>query len=171
MHGSRRNAWLGLTPEPELELPYAVARLRARGSAASAESSETERSRVERLILHGTQRTWLAYLHEVAELVVAVATGTGPPGGDQIEAALVAGEVVLGHHRMLIGLPGPAYEQTAADRALLGRAVERLARRQPAPSDRPSRDATARDAATPHGTTRDATTRDATTRDAQAGLR
>ncbi|WP_042387999.1 hypothetical protein [Streptacidiphilus melanogenes] len=149
MHGSRRNAWLGLTPEPERELPHAVARLRARlpdGAAASTEAAE--RRRVERLVLHGNRRSWLGYLREVAELVADVAAGgsggraggaaraaaggaaggEGPPGPGTVEAALVAGEVVLAHHQMLIGLPGPDYDRVAADRALLTRAVDRLRR-------------------------------------------
>jgi hypothetical protein len=88
---------------------------------------------VERLVLHGNQRSWLGYLREVAELVADVAAGgahgEGPPGPGDVEAALVAGEVVLAHHQMLIGLPGPAYDEAAAERALLTRAVERLRRR------------------------------------------
>ncbi|RAG80828.1 hypothetical protein DN069_36025 [Streptacidiphilus pinicola] len=147
MHGSRRNAWLGLTPEPERELPHAVARLRGwlpdaavLGTAPSVNpvacaATAAERRRVERLILHGNRRSWLGYLREVAELVADVASGIahgeGPPGPQDVEAALVAGEVVLAHHQMLIGLPGPAYHQAAADRALLTRAVDRLRRLQP----------------------------------------
>ncbi|MEY9874222.1 hypothetical protein ABH931_003716 [Streptacidiphilus sp. MAP12-33] len=143
-HATRRNAWLGLTPEPERELPHAVARLRSR-------PPEAERRRVERLVLHGSRRGWLRYLGEVTALVTHVAAGdpvrNGPPGSEgsegavggvgamgaaDVEAALVAGEVVLGHHQMLIGLPGPGYDEAAADRALLTRAVERLRHRQAA---------------------------------------
>ncbi len=102
---------------------------------------------MERLILHGSPRSWLGYLREVAELVADVAAGgsaggspggsvrgsvgEGPPGPAELEAALVAGEVVLAHHQMLIGLPGPAYDRVATDRALLSRAVDRLRRLQP----------------------------------------
>ncbi|WP_042374239.1 hypothetical protein [Streptacidiphilus neutrinimicus] len=147
MHATRRNAWLGLTPEPERELPHAVALLR--GRSGRADGIEAERRRVERLILHGSRRSWLGYLHEVAELVAEVAAGgalgaggmlgtggalgEGPPGPGDVEAALVAGEVVLAHHQMLIGLPGPAYDQAAADRALLTRAVDRLRHLQARP--------------------------------------
>ena len=35
----------------------------------------TERARTERLLLHGRQRQWLGYLHEVVELIDARALG------------------------------------------------------------------------------------------------
>ncbi|MFD9977570.1 hypothetical protein [Streptomyces sp. NPDC059017] len=126
MSGRRSLVWLGLTPEPERELPPAVAALRTRAPDAGDEAREpaaAERRRVERLILHGSERSWLRYLAEVTELVTSVADGTtaGDPG-----AALVAGEVVLEHHRMLIGLPGSGYDRTARDRSLLETAVRTL---------------------------------------------
>ncbi|MCZ7462076.1 hypothetical protein [Streptomyces sp. WMMC940] len=126
MSGRRSLVWLGLTPEPERELPPAVAALRTRAPGAGAEAREpaaAERRRVERLILHGSERSWLRYLAEVTELVTSVADGTaaGDPG-----AALVAGEVVLDHHRMLIGMPGSGYDRTAQDRSALETAVRTL---------------------------------------------
>lgn len=126
MSGRRSLVWLGLTPEPERELPRAVAALRTRAPDAGTEAREpaaAERRRVERLILHGSERSWLRYLAEVTELVTSVADGTtaGDPG-----AALVAGEVVLDHHRMLIGLPGSGYDRTALDRSALETAVRTL---------------------------------------------
>ncbi|MFE0516065.1 hypothetical protein [Streptomyces sp. NPDC058964] len=122
---ARRNlAWLGLTPEPEQELPSTVAALRA-SAAGGAPSAlvAAERRHVERLVLRGTQRGWLRYLGEVTDLVVAAAEEPVPadPG-----PALLAGEVVLDHHRMLIGLPGSGYARTAAQRQALERAVARL---------------------------------------------
>ncbi|MEU9162855.1 hypothetical protein AB0D29_21590 [Streptomyces sp. NPDC048424] len=133
MSGRRRLDWLGLTPEPERELPAAVAALRApshRPPVAPAELAAAERRRVERLVLRGSRHSWLRYLAEVTELVTAVATGPGPgpgPGpGDRTAAALLAAEVVLDHHRMLIGLPGPGYGRTARDRAALESAVRTL---------------------------------------------
>ncbi|MFG2827198.1 hypothetical protein ACGFWI_06950 [Streptomyces sp. NPDC048434] len=126
MSGRRNLIWLGLTPEPERELPVTVAALRTaarRVTDAPAEATEAERRRVERLILHGTQHGWLRYLAEVTDLVTAVAGRTRP--GDR-RAALRAGEVVLDHHRMLIGLPGPGYDRTAADRSALESAVRSL---------------------------------------------
>ncbi|GGN57058.1 hypothetical protein GCM10012285_52180 [Streptomyces kronopolitis] len=132
MSGRRSLVWLGLTPEPERELPTTVAALRT-GAAdvthTSAEAATAERLRVERLILHGTEQRWLRYLAEVTGLVTAVAGGNRP--GDR-RAALRAAEVVLDHHRMLIGLPGGGYGRTATDRRALESAVRTL---RTAPSD------------------------------------
>ncbi|MFI8449298.1 hypothetical protein [Streptomyces erythrochromogenes] len=128
MSGRRRLDWLGLTPEPERELPTAVAALRASSSSTATprtaeELAVAERRRVERLILRGSRHSWLRYLAEVTDLVTGVAAGsrTGDPA-----TALLAGEVVLDHHRMLIGLPGPGYGRTAADRTALEGAVRTL---------------------------------------------
>ncbi|MFG2138439.1 hypothetical protein [Streptomyces sp. NPDC048650] len=126
MSGRRSLVWLGLTPEPERELPATVAALRTAAGHATetpAQAMRDERGRVERLVLHGTQRGWLRYLTEVTRLVTAVADGSRP--GDR-HAALLAAEVVLDHHRMLIGLPGPGYGRTAADRTALEGAVRTL---------------------------------------------
>ncbi|KOV64061.1 hypothetical protein [Streptomyces sp. MMG1121] len=124
MSDRRSLVWLGLTPEPEQELPTAVAALRAPVTDCPPSSLvAAERQRVERLVLRGTQHTWLRYLHEVTDLVVRAAQGstTADP-----RPALVAGEVVLDHHRMLIGLPGTAYARTAAQRRDLEGALARL---------------------------------------------
>ncbi|MFE2148226.1 hypothetical protein ACFXA3_42080 [Streptomyces sp. NPDC059456] len=150
MSGRRRLDWLGLTPEPERELPTAVAALRApfpappspppeappeapagepatgapaTGEPATAERAAAERRRVERLVLRGSRHGWLRYLAEVTELVTSVAEGSRP--GDRA-AALLAAEVVLDHHRMLIGLPGAGYGRTAQDRTALENAVRTL---------------------------------------------
>ncbi|MFI7353954.1 hypothetical protein ACIBTP_08405 [Streptomyces avidinii] len=127
MSGRRRLDWLGLTPEPERELPTAVAALRASSCTAPTRPPQdlatTERRRVERLILRGSRHSWLRYLAEVTDLVTGVAAGSR--AGDAA-AALLAGEVVLDHHRMLIGLPGPGYGRTAQDRAALESAVRSL---------------------------------------------
>ncbi|MFC9819345.1 hypothetical protein ACFV0H_02100 [Streptomyces erythrochromogenes] len=128
MSGRRRLDWLGLTPEPERELPTAVAALRASlpGTATprtAEELAHAERRRVERLILRGSRHSWLRYLAEVTDLVTGVAAGSRT--GDRA-AALLAGEVVLDHHRMLIGLPGPGYGRTATDRTALEGAVRAL---------------------------------------------
>ncbi|WP_405435310.1 hypothetical protein OG373_01630 [Streptomyces avidinii] len=127
MSGRRRLDWLGLTPEPERELPAAVAALRASSRTAPAgppqDLAAAERRRVERLILRGSRHSWLRYLAEVTDLVTGVAAGSR--AGDRA-AALLAGEVVLDHHRMLIGLPGPGYGRTAQDRAALESAVRSL---------------------------------------------
>ncbi|WP_328972254.1 hypothetical protein [Streptomyces sp. NBC_00239] len=137
MSGRRRLDWLGLTPEPERELPTAVAALRGAASPDATagrrpeDPAVAERRRVERLILRGSRRSWLRYLAEVTELVTRVAAGSR--AGDPV-AALLAGEVVLDHHRMLIGLPGPGYGRTAADRTALEHAVSTLRTRAATPS-------------------------------------
>ncbi|GAB7110966.1 hypothetical protein JCM4814A_92840 [Streptomyces phaeofaciens JCM 4814] len=126
---ARRNlAWLGLTPEPEQELPSAVAALRAPAADGPPPVLvAAERRHVERLVLRGTQRGWLRYLGEVTDLVVAAAEEPIPADAGP---ALLAGEVVLDHHRMLIGLPGPGYERATAQRQALERAVARLRTRR-----------------------------------------
>jgi len=115
-----RLSWLALTPEPERELPTLVATLRcAAGSAppgsptAFAAARTAEAARVDRLVLHGSARSWRRYLHEVTTLI-RTAGPLAPP-----DAVLTAAEVVLEHHRMLIGLPGDGYRRTAADRVAL----------------------------------------------------
>lgn len=116
MSGDRKLLWLALTPEPERELPAVVARLRGRGEDSG------ERRRVDRLILRGTRRSWRRYLDEVTGLALAAAAA---PGADAT-AALTAAEVVLDHHRMLIGLPGGDYAATAGSRKELERVVAEL---------------------------------------------
>ena len=114
-HG-RHIVWLGLTPEPERELPARVALLRG-------VSATTETARVESLILHGTQRRWLDYLVEVGALAAAALDSDDPA---HRSAALDAAETILDHHRMLIGLPGAAYARMAAERATLSRTISAL---------------------------------------------
>ncbi|MEU8589232.1 hypothetical protein AB0C59_19830 [Streptomyces sp. NPDC048664] len=134
MSGRRSLVWLGLTPEPERELPAAVAALRPDTPGVSlAAATAEERRRIERLVLRGTQRAWLGYLAEVTALVVDAAV---TPGRDRAAAALLAGEVVLDHHRMLIGLPGAGYDRAAPQRHALEEALLRL-------GDRPSKRGTA----------------------------
>ena len=125
MSARRRLVWLGLTPEPEQELPAVVAALRtAPDDPPPPGLVAAERRRVERLVLRGTQRGWLRYLGEVTDLVVEAAADAAPAADPR--PALVAGEVVLDHHRMLIGLPGDGYRRTAPQRQALERALSRL---------------------------------------------
>ena len=73
----KRASWLSITPEPERELPEAVATLAA-GRRAGPDAVAAEQARIERLILHGTQRRWLAYLHEVVDLIAAARASDDP---------------------------------------------------------------------------------------------
>jgi hypothetical protein len=126
-HG-KRVIWLGLTPEPERELPEAVAALRALDSGTRQDTGSEVR-RIRHLILHGTQRTWLRYLADVTALVQRVSAH--PHAAPTTRTALNAAETVLDHHRMLIGLPGSAYDRVAAERdtltGIVGVLRERLA--------------------------------------------
>ncbi|MFB7861008.1 hypothetical protein [Streptomyces sp. NPDC056069] len=152
MSGRRHLDWLGLTPEPERELPAAVAELRAsldttrHPPTSAARLAAAERRRVERLVLRGSRHSWLRYLAEATALVTAVtarldgsrtqadpataeASSEGaadPAAGVSTAAALLAAEVILDHHRMLIGLPGAGYGRTAGDRAALESALRLL---------------------------------------------
>jgi hypothetical protein len=111
----KRASWLSLTPEPERELPQAVAAL-ARGGDPAPEDVARERARVERLVLAGSQRQWLAYLHEVVELIDRNAGAEDPI---VTRARARASAVISNHHHLLLALPGRAAERTAGDRARL----------------------------------------------------
>jgi hypothetical protein len=84
-----RHAWLSITPEPERELPEAVAELRGNGSI------EAERTRVERLVMHGSRRAWTAYLSEAAALA-----RDAPPS----EARDLVLDVIQNHNNLKLGL-------------------------------------------------------------------
>jgi hypothetical protein len=113
----KRASWLSITPEPERELPEAVATLACGGVPAPAAVAR-ERQRVERLVLHGSARQWLAYLHEVVELI-----DRSSASADHSElvarAQARARAVIFNHHNLLLALPGRAAQLTAADRARL----------------------------------------------------
>lgn len=111
----KRAAWLSITPEPERELPEAVATLAASGRPDAA-AIESERRRIEWLVLHGSQRRWLAYLHEVVELLER----RSDCGDEEVRAACHrAAAVIANHHNLLLALPGPGARLTTIDRARL----------------------------------------------------
>jgi hypothetical protein len=128
----KRASWLSVTPEPERELPEAVATL-AVGHRADAQAIARERDRIERLVLHGSQRRWLAYLHHVVELIDSTASVNNP---DVARARTRATAVVANHHNLLLALPGTGAARTAADRATLARLerVDRSNQRQSPPN-------------------------------------
>jgi hypothetical protein len=112
-----RRAWLSLTPEPERELPAAVATLRLRRTPP-VDAVSAERERIERLILAGHERQWLAYLSEV----VALIERRGADEEVEVARARETAIAVIGnHHNLLLGLPGPAGERTAPERERLAR--------------------------------------------------
>ena len=101
----KRASWLSITPEPERELPEAVATLSA-GHRPAPDLIAAEQARIERLILHGSQRQWLAYLHEVVDLIDA---GRGSEDLDVAAARATAKKVIANHHNLLLGLTAPAH--------------------------------------------------------------
>jgi len=111
----KRATWLSVTPEPERELPAAVATLSA-GHRVAAAAVAAERARIERLVLHGSQRRWLAYLHDVVGLIESRAGADDP----EVAAARTrATAVIANHHNLLLALPGPGARLTATDRSRL----------------------------------------------------
>ncbi len=111
----KRATWLSITPEPERELPAAVATLTA-GHLAPAETIEAERRRIERLILHGSQREWLGYLSRVVSLIESRLDDSDP---DVVDARERAVAVVSNHHNLLLAVPGSGGRRAAADRERL----------------------------------------------------
>jgi hypothetical protein len=101
----KRASWLSITPEPERELPEAVATLAA-GRPAGPAAIAAEQARIERLILHGGRRRWLAYLHDVVDLIAAQ-NGSDDP--DVAAARERATKVIANHHNLLLGLTDPTH--------------------------------------------------------------
>jgi hypothetical protein len=93
-----RHAWLSITPEPERELPEAIATLRA-GGPPPPELVARERARAERLVTHGSRRSWRSYLAEAATLARAA------DGDERLGAArTVIEEVIENHDNLALGL-------------------------------------------------------------------
>jgi hypothetical protein len=109
-------SWLSVTPEPERELPDALATMRL-GSTPTEAAIEHERDRIERIVLHGGQRDWLAHLSEAVRLIEATEDDADPA---VVRARELAIEVIANHHNLLLGLPGRAAERTAGERKRLG---------------------------------------------------
>jgi hypothetical protein len=111
----KRASWLSVTPEPERELPAAVATL-ASGARASEVAVADEAANIERLVLHGSQRSWNRYLHRVVGLIERRAQDSDP---DVAQARTLAARVIANHHNLLLALPGRGAQQTEADRRRL----------------------------------------------------
>jgi hypothetical protein len=109
----KRASWLSLTPEPERVLPEVVATLDV-GPQPSAARVRSERERIERLILHGSEHEWLAYLQEVRRLIEHRGDATDV---EVIAARTRAATVLANHHNLLLGIPGRAATRTAGERA------------------------------------------------------
>jgi hypothetical protein len=111
----KRASWLSVTPEPERVLPEAVATMLAGHRPGSGEV-QRERAKVERLVLRGSQRQWLRYLHRVVDLIGGTGQLTDP---DVIRARSIASAAIANHHNLLLALPGPGAAITAGDRSRL----------------------------------------------------
>jgi hypothetical protein len=118
----KRASWLSITPEPERELPEAVATMAA-GRRPGPDAIAAERARIERLILRGTQRRWLAYLHAVVDLIAA---GRGIDDPDVAAARPRATKVIANHHNLLLGLPDydPTHPRLTANDSTRLRALD-----------------------------------------------
>jgi hypothetical protein len=119
--------WLSVTPEPERELPAAVATL-ACGGSPTDEAVAKESARVERLVLHGSERRWDRYLHDVVELIEARAGDRDP---DVAQARDVAIAVIANHHNLLLALPGRGARRTEMDRRRLAQLLATRNEEQP----------------------------------------
>jgi hypothetical protein len=111
----KRGAWLSLTPEPERELPDAVATL-IYGRRPTPAAVASEQARIERLVLRGSERAWLRYLHEIVELIDGRSTAVDAV---VVRARRHATQVIANHHNLLLALPGSGAARTSQDRARL----------------------------------------------------
>ncbi|HUA07260.1 MAG TPA: hypothetical protein VMB27_25395 [Solirubrobacteraceae bacterium] len=108
-------SWLSVTPEPERELPGAVATLRS-GSPATDAAVAEESALIERLVLHGNERRWHGYLHDVVSLIEKRAGDADPSVAHAREIAIA---VISNHHNLLLALPGRGARRTETDRRRL----------------------------------------------------
>jgi hypothetical protein len=122
----KRVSWLSLTPEPERVLPEAVATLDA-GPQPSVERVRSESERIERLILHGSEREWLAYLQGIRRLLELRRDATDD---EMIAARTRAATVLANHHNLLLGIPGRAATRTAEERARMADILATLSTRK-----------------------------------------
>jgi hypothetical protein len=123
----KRAPWLSVIPEPERELPEAVATLRG-GTAASAEAIAAEATRIERLVLRGSERRWDAYLHGVVSLIDE---RSGNPDSAVARAREIAIAVISNHHNLLLALPGRGARRTETDRRRLAELIATTNQEQP----------------------------------------
>jgi hypothetical protein len=87
------------------------------GGIPTTAAIEHEREQIERIVLHGGQRDWLAHLSDAVSLIEATADDSDPAVARARELAI---EVIANHHNLLLGLPGRAAERTAEERIRLG---------------------------------------------------
>jgi hypothetical protein len=110
------HSWLSVTPEPERELPEALATLRCETAPPPPQAVREEEERIERLILHGSQRDWLAYLTRALDETERTRRSSNP---GVMRARAITREIIGNHHNLLLGLPGRGAERTADERRRL----------------------------------------------------
>ena len=71
---------------------------------------------IEQLVLHGSERRWDGYLHDVVSLIDQRAGDDDP---DVAQAREVAIAVISNHHNLLLALPGRGASRTESDRRRL----------------------------------------------------
>jgi hypothetical protein len=80
----RRDRWLFLTPEIEIEVPALIARLEPSRDASG------EAARIDRLVAHGDAAAWFGYLRELRILAeTARADGRDPAAVTRLAAVLL----------------------------------------------------------------------------------
>jgi hypothetical protein len=121
----KRASWLSITPEPERELPHAVATLAA-GRRPKPHAVAAETARIERLVLRGSRRRWLAYLHDVVGLIRRAEHSRDE---DVIRARALAAAVISNHHALLLGLGQRPPAHSAIDEAVLSDAEAQVTTR------------------------------------------
>ena len=112
----KRSPWLSVTPEPERELPEAIATLRHEADPPPPNAVHEEKERIEKLILHGGQRDWLAYLTRALDYTEQTRPSNSP---GVLRARAIVREVIANHHNLLLGLPGRGADRTADERRRL----------------------------------------------------
>ena len=117
-----RDRWLFLTPESEAVLPSAVAALAA-ALGEPGRSEDAEREALERIVVEGRYREWLAYLRERRLLLERYVERNG---ADSL--AVHVADVLMNHWLLALTVPG---EEDAAqvERARLGELLRRLGER------------------------------------------
>jgi hypothetical protein len=115
--------WLFLTPESEAVLPSAVAALAA-ALGEPDRSEEAERATLERIVVEGTYREWLAYLRDRRLLLERYVDRLGADALSELVA-----DVLMNHWLLALTVPGQE-EAAERERSQLTDLVRRLGRRR-----------------------------------------
>lgn len=86
------------------------------GRRADARAVEAHAARLERAVVGGARREWMACLHEAVALILSRADSDDP---DVVRARERATVVIANHHNLLLGLRDRLAPTAAQDRARL----------------------------------------------------